>query len=346
MASIRSTAIAPGATVLVTGVNGFVGSHVANQLLEHGYRVRGTVREIQKSNWMVDFFEKSFGPGLFELVEVQAMTNDGAFDEALSGVAGVIHVASPVSLDPDPSKVIPIAVDSTLNILKSAAREKTVKRFVLTSSSSAVTVAKPNERAAITKDTWNEEAVQMAGSLPHDLSDLEKGFIVYAASKVKGEQAMWEWVKPNEPSLVVNSVVPGGNFGRILSPENQGFPSTTMLAAALYNSDEDLIKTFVTSYPPEWFVDVQDNGRLHVAALTHPDVCGERVFACASPYNWNDVLSSLRELYPAGTFMDYVAGLWDDLTTFYGIGYPDFEIVVSFVDNFGSIYDAEKFYTG
>lgn len=123
-------------------------------------------------------------------------------------------MASPVNLDPDPSTVIPIAVRGTLNILKSAAKEKTVKRFVLTSSSSAVAVAKPNERLAITTDTWNEEAVQMASSLPDDLSVLQKGFVVYAASKVKAEQAMWDWVKANKPDLVVNSGNPLAQPGK------------------------------------------------------------------------------------------------------------------------------------
>ncbi|KAK0653700.1 Aldehyde reductase 2 [Lasiodiplodia hormozganensis] len=269
---------------------------------------------MQKSSWVVEFFEKKFGPGLFELVEVRDITKDGAFDHFLEGVAGVAHVASPVSLDPDPSKVIPIAVNGTLNILKSAAKATDVKRFVLTSSSSAVTVAKPESQETITKDTWNEEAVQMADNLPDDLSDLEKGFVVYAASKVKGEQAMWDWVKANKPDLVVNSVLPGGKFGKILSPQNQGFPSTTLLASALFNNDENLIKEFATSYPPEWYVDVQDNARLHVAALTHSDVSGERLFAYASPYNWNDVLAAFRMAFPEKKFRDDIPGLWDDST--------------------------------
>lgn len=85
MASIRYPALPSRATVLVTGVNGLIGSHVADQLLEHGYKVRGTVRDTQKSSWAVEFFEKKFGPGLFDLVEVQDITKEGAFDRFLEG---------------------------------------------------------------------------------------------------------------------------------------------------------------------------------------------------------------------------------------------------------------------
>lgn len=34
--------------VLVTGATGFIAGHVINESLEHGYRVRGTVRDVTK----------------------------------------------------------------------------------------------------------------------------------------------------------------------------------------------------------------------------------------------------------------------------------------------------------
>ena len=42
-------ALKPGSSVLVTSVNGFIGSHVADQLLARGYHVRGTVRDVAKA---------------------------------------------------------------------------------------------------------------------------------------------------------------------------------------------------------------------------------------------------------------------------------------------------------
>jgi hypothetical protein len=47
---------------------------------------------------------------------------------------------------------------------------------------------------------------------------------------------------------------------------------------------------------------VQDNARLHVAALTHPDVQSERIFAYAAPYTWRGVQRAVQRLYPDKTF--------------------------------------------
>ena len=52
----------------------------------------------------------------------------------------------------------------------------------------------------------------------------------------------------------------------------------------------------------EYFVDVRDTARLHIAALTDPDIHNERVFAFAEPFNWNDVLDILRKLRPRHIF--------------------------------------------
>lgn len=80
-----SLAIPKGSTVLVTGANGYIGAHICDQLLHAGYKVRGSVRDEKKSEWMVEEFEKKYGSGEFQLVTVEDITKEGAFDEALKG---------------------------------------------------------------------------------------------------------------------------------------------------------------------------------------------------------------------------------------------------------------------
>lgn len=78
-------AIPKDSLVLVTGVNSYLGSHVADQLLRAGYRVRGTVRSLTKAEGLRALWEKEFGPGRFEAVVVEEMSKPGAFDNAVKG---------------------------------------------------------------------------------------------------------------------------------------------------------------------------------------------------------------------------------------------------------------------
>lgn len=73
-------AIPAGSLILVTGVNGFIASHVTDQLIQAGYRVRGTTRDTNKTEWMKEMFGDAF-----EVVVVKDMSADGAFDEACKG---------------------------------------------------------------------------------------------------------------------------------------------------------------------------------------------------------------------------------------------------------------------
>ena len=47
---------------------------------------------------------------------------------------------------------------------------------------------------------------------------------------------------------------------------------------------------------------MQDTALLHVAAVIHPAVQSERIFAFAEPVNGDRVLTILRKLYPSRTF--------------------------------------------
>ena len=77
--------IPPGSLILVTGVNGFIASHVADQLLQAGYRVRGTSRDTAKAIWVQEMFDGKYGDGRYETVEVKDMAHNRAFDEACQG---------------------------------------------------------------------------------------------------------------------------------------------------------------------------------------------------------------------------------------------------------------------
>lgn len=78
---------------------------------------------------------------------------------------------------------------------------------------------------------------------------------------------------------------------------------------------DHLVKTPPLMTGTEYFVDIQDVARLHVAALIHPSVASERIFAYTTPFNWNNILAAFRKLFPNKKFRDDEPGLWDDLST-------------------------------
>lgn len=74
-----------GDTVLVTGSNGFIGSHIVDQCLTAGLHVRGSVRSLERSQWTQDLFDAKYGKGRFERVHVPDFSAPGAYHKAMAG---------------------------------------------------------------------------------------------------------------------------------------------------------------------------------------------------------------------------------------------------------------------
>jgi nucleoside-diphosphate-sugar epimerase len=147
-------------TVLVTGATGYIGSHIVEELIAAGYKVRGTSRTKERAHFLSDLMDKKFGKGKLEVVEVPDMIAEDAYDEAVKDVSGIIHVATILTFSADPETVIPPTVKGALNILKAASAEPKVRSLVYTSSSTAALSPIANTRIVVTKDTWNEAVLE------------------------------------------------------------------------------------------------------------------------------------------------------------------------------------------
>lgn len=84
------TALPPGSRVLVTGANGYIASHVVNQLLQQGLVVRGTIRAPKP--WLDEYFTQHYGPDAYESVIVSSFEDADVVSRILDGVDGLIHL--------------------------------------------------------------------------------------------------------------------------------------------------------------------------------------------------------------------------------------------------------------
>lgn len=290
--------------VLVTGASGFIGLHCVRELLQNGYRVRGTVRSLAREPSLRDALAKHVDTGNFELVSANLMGDEGWAD-AMRGCRYVWHVASPVPNAPpkhEDDLIIP-ARDGTLRVLR-AASEAGVERVVLTSSLSAVCEGYPRDPSRV----YNED----------DWSLLDGEVSAYDKSKTLAERAAWDFVGGLTGGQVMELVTI--NPGLVLGP---------VLEQDYGTSAEAVRKLMRREYPgcPRlgWpTVDVRDVAGTHLAAMITPEAKGQR-FCCCVDFVWMKEMAAILNAHfgdrgykvPTRALPDFVvriAGLFDPVT--------------------------------
>src|SRR5664279_781628 len=82
-------------TVLVSGATGYIATHCILQLLEQGYKVRGTIRNLSREEQLRKALaEHVDADKRLEFVVADLLKDDG-WEAALRGCDYVLHVASP-----------------------------------------------------------------------------------------------------------------------------------------------------------------------------------------------------------------------------------------------------------
>jgi NADP-dependent 3-hydroxy acid dehydrogenase YdfG len=82
--------------VCVTGATGYVAGHIIVQLLDKGYHVHGTMRNLEQTKRVAHLTGHQQGDKL-KLFQAD-LKKPGSFDEAVQGCFAVIHVANVVQL--------------------------------------------------------------------------------------------------------------------------------------------------------------------------------------------------------------------------------------------------------
>ncbi|RDX55168.1 NAD(P)-binding protein [Lentinus brumalis] len=286
--------ISPPALILVTGASGFLATHIVTQLLEGGYRVRGTARGAK-----LDLIREHFkaNPN-FEAVKIDDIAT-GDFSSALKGVNAVIHTASPLVGKAAPAEQIQGAVEGTLNVLRQAVAAGIYKAVV---TSSWATLLDPDHKDVFKGITFTE---QNYGKTTRE--DLINGnhdpFYIYMGSKILAEEAAWKFAEEN-PQFDLATINPPFLFGKFLLHPGDG-PSSLGSNVILYQ----LIagkggRPLPPQASPE-YCHVADAARAHILALKLPkvpaggDIRNKRfIVAAPVPAVYTEVVKYVAEKYP------------------------------------------------
>lgn len=170
-------------TTLVTGAAGFLGSHIARQLVARGETVRVLMRGSSSNRAISD-------------LSLEYVTGDlrdaGSLDRAMQGIARVFHVAADYRLWARKSQEIYDSnVGGTKNLLE-AARRAGVTQLVYTSTVATIAVDRPN--------------------LPSEATDAKLAEMIghYKRSKWMAEQEVLEVAKAGLPVIIAMPTTPVG----------------------------------------------------------------------------------------------------------------------------------------
>lgn len=264
--------------VLVTGISGFIAKHVALQLLEAGYEVRGTIRTPSRADEVRSALQAA-GVSTVGLSFAQAdLGADAGWDAAASGCAYVQHIASPFPLAQprDREALVPEARAGTIRVLE-AARSAEVRRVVLTSSIvSMMYRANRPPRMTIRENDW---------------TDAEWGGLsAYIVAKTRAERAAWLWAREFHWQEKLSVVNPGFVLGPLLDDR----------AATSVEAIKLMLEGAVPAIPNVAFpvVDVRDVAAVHVKAMTTLEAGGRRLIAAGDTMSMPEMGSVLRHSMP------------------------------------------------
>jgi nucleoside-diphosphate-sugar epimerase len=274
------------APVLVTGGSGFVASHLVAQLLDRGYAVRATVRDLTRAD-KVEPLRRLAADRAGTLVLFQAdLLRAGSFDEAMAGCRVVFHVASPFLLPEqirDPRRdLLDPALTGTRNVLATAESTPSVERVVLTSTVGAIfgDYADVEEMAG---RTLTEEYFNTTSTLENNPYHYAKTVAELEAWSAANAQDRWTMVAIN-PGLVLGPVlVPGSESGSL-------FLMNELLSGYFFYGAPNFSFTFV---------DVRDVATAHVRAAERTAASGRYILARSEMVSMVAMSRIVRDRHPA-----------------------------------------------
>ncbi|KAJ4725517.1 putative Cinnamoyl-CoA reductase [Melia azedarach] len=266
-----------GEVVCVTGGSGCIGSWLVHLLLDRGYTVHTTVKNLNDEKETAHLKALEGADTRLRLFQIELLDYD-TIVTAINGCVGVFHLASPCIVDKvqDPQKqLLDPAIKGTVNVL-TAAKAVGVKRVVVTSSISAITPS----------PTWPADKVK-AEDCWTDVDYCKQKELWYPLSKTLAEKAAWEFAKENGLDVVV--VNPGTVMGPVIPPTLNA--SMLVLVRLLEGCTETYENFFMGS------VHFKDVALAHILVYENPSASGRHLCVEAISH-YGDFVAKVAELYP------------------------------------------------
>lgn len=255
-------------TILVTGGTGFVGAYCIIQLLEQGYNVHTSVRNLKKEAMLREIIiancklDEKVVTERLKVFEAD-VTRDEGWAKAFQKVNYVLHVASPFpSVEPeDPNELMIPAKEGTCRVLRFATSSPSVNRVVITSSFSAIGYGH-SERSR----PFDE----------NDFTNLDGTDSVYNKSKTIAEQEAWKFARSDANTKAASPITltvlnPANILGPLLKMSPSNSSSLKIVDDLLNGTSADGCESKYLS-----FIDVRDVAKLHVQALQTPGSADNR----------------------------------------------------------------------
>ena len=264
--------------VVLTGITGFLGGHIALELLKAGYTVRGSLRNPARADTVRQSLRaQGADTGRLGFVQLDLARDDG-WEAALAGARFLLHTASPfvTTMPADKTELIRPAVDGTDRAVR-AALKAGAGRIVMTSSTVAITAGRGRDRPGrLGADDW---------------ADPEGGRLnAYAESKTRAERHAWGLMQRAGRADGLAVINPGFIIGPLL--DNDPGTSGALFQRFLRGGLPAVPRLFLHT------VDVRDVARIHVAALEDPAAGGRRHPAAFSEMWLRDMAGILRRELP------------------------------------------------
>ncbi|XP_059660423.1 cinnamoyl-CoA reductase 1-like [Cornus florida] len=266
-----------GEVVCVTGGSGYIGSWLVRLLLERGYTVHATVKDLKDEKETKHLEALEGAQSRLHLFQIDLLHYDSIV-AAVAGANGVFHLASPNIIDQvhDPEKeLLDPAIKGTNNVL-TAAKELGVRRVVVTSSTSAITPSW----------YWPADVVKDENCWT-DIDYCKTKGLWYSLSKTLAEKAAWEFAK--EKGLDVVVVNPGAVMGPILPPV---LNASMLLILRLLQGCTEIYQDIIMG-----FVHVKDVALAHILVYENTSATGRHLCVEAISH-YGDFAAKVAELCP------------------------------------------------